>query len=133
MERFRFLLQFALATLGWCGIATSDSIAAPPRCVWQIGQRDNNNAEFALSPGGFSRFQTDAYFLIGRSTSKRDWPYVQPGPTDGWAGSRPHTFTVLFGLADLPPPGTCRAQAPPARHPEYRPTVAGNPCQRLRL
>jgi hypothetical protein len=47
-------------------------------------------------------------FVVGRSAAERDWPYVQPGPDDVWAGSREHTFTILFGLRDAPPAGECR-------------------------
>ena len=45
---------------------------------------------------------------MGQSDAKTAWPYVQPGPTDVWAGSRPHTFSVLFGVEKAVPQGTCR-------------------------
>ncbi len=78
--------------------------------LWEIGQADGGNAEFALAPDGYARFKDDAFFVVGTSESKEDWPYVQPGPSDGWAGARPHTFTVLFGLKALPAEGECRLQ-----------------------
>jgi alpha-mannosidase len=75
---------------------------------WRIGQTDTNNAEFALAPGGFDQYQADGFFTVGRSDPRRDWPYVHPGPTDSWAGSRPHVFTVVFGVKEAPTAGTCR-------------------------
>ncbi len=121
MQRSRLLLLTAVAVLGCSTAEGADSAADPSRVLWQIGKPDNNNAEFALAPGGYSRFQADGFFVVGQSDPQRDWPYVQPGPTDDWAGLRPHTFTVVFGLASSPP-GTCRlkldlldtqSQAPP--------------------
>jgi len=72
--------------------------------VWQIGTADRDTRELALGPGGYARFSADALFIVGRSDPARDWPYVHPGPADAWAGGRPHTFTVVFGL-DTPPAG----------------------------
>ncbi len=76
--------------------------------LWEIGKADNDNAEFALAPDGYAQFEDDAFFVVGASDSKKDWPYVQPGPADGWAGARPHTFIVLFGLRTPPASGECR-------------------------
>ncbi|HNS20890.1 MAG TPA: polysaccharide lyase family protein [Sedimentisphaerales bacterium] len=78
--------------------------------LWEIGKADGGNAEFALAPDGYSRFQSDAFFVVGVSTPKEDWPYVQPGPSDSWAGARSHTSIVLFGLKTLPAEGQCRLQ-----------------------
>jgi hypothetical protein len=82
--------------------------AADTAPLWQIGLPDGNDAEFALAPDGYHQFHDDAFFVVGASEAKQDWPYVQPGPGDAWAGGRPHTFTVLFGLRSMPSPGTCR-------------------------
>lgn len=76
--------------------------------LWEIGKADDDNAEFALAPDGYARFEDDAFFVVGISEPKKDWPYVQPGPADGWAGARPHTFIVLFGLRTPPAVGECR-------------------------
>lgn len=76
--------------------------------LWQIGQPDNSNGEFALAPAGSAQFKQDAFFVIGRSDAKRDWPYVHPGPQDSWAGERQHTFSILFGLKTPPTKGLCR-------------------------
>ncbi|MGB9687970.1 polysaccharide lyase family protein [Thermogutta sp.] len=74
--------------------------------LWQIGQKDGKTEGFALAPNGFSQYQKDPIFLVGVSDPARDWPYVQPGPADAWAGGRPHTATILFGL-EAPPSEDC--------------------------
>lgn len=91
-----------VALLFWCVDAVEAGV------VWQIGDSDNRGAEFALAPQGYQRFKEDAFFVVGRSDPKVDWPYVQPGPSDGWAGSRRHTFSILFGLKAPPTSGQCR-------------------------
>ncbi len=68
--------------------------------VWEIGRADGGNAEFALAPSGYGQYREDGFFVVGRSEARRDWPYVHPGPADGWAGGRSHTFTVAFALED---------------------------------
>jgi alpha-mannosidase len=103
------------------------TLADQPAVLWQIGKADRNNAEFALAPNGYTQFKEDGFFVVGSSDPKRDWPYVQPGPVDGWAGSRLHTFVVLFGLKSIPAAGECRLEvrlldtqnaSPPALHVE---------------
>jgi alpha-mannosidase len=82
--------------------------AAEPTTAWQIGTCDNLNAEFALAPQGYQRFRDDGFFVVGKSDPKVDWPYVHPGPLDGWAGSRRHPFTIVFGVRSVPADGQCR-------------------------
>jgi len=77
-----------------------------PKVLWQIGKTDKNTAEFALAPGDHRQFTNDGFFIIGTSDPATDWPYVQPGPADAWAGSRQHTNTIVFGLKDDGKPGT---------------------------
>lgn len=70
--------------------------------LWEIGKADNDTAEFALGPDKSNQYSVafphDVVFVAGQSDPKKDWPYVQPGPADAWAGSRSHPFTILFGL-----------------------------------
>ncbi len=70
--------------------------------LWQIGKADNDTAEFALGPDGSNQYSVtfphDVVFVAGQSDPKRDWSYIQPGPADAWAGSKSHTFAILFGL-----------------------------------
>ena len=90
------ITTFRLCLLIWLAAVSARAADRPP--LWQIGQPNHGNAEFALAPGGFAQFKEDACFVVGKSDPKRDWPYVHPGPDDAWAGGRPHTFTIVFGL-----------------------------------
>lgn len=82
--------------------------AVEPVVLWQIGQPDNDNRDFALAPNRYSEFRADGFFVVGQSEPQRDWPYVHPGPHDAWAGGRQHTFTIVFGLQAAPPDGACQ-------------------------
>jgi len=80
--------------------------------LWEIGEQDNNTAEFALGPAGHGqyagRFTAGALYVVGHSEASKDFPYIQPGPADAWAGHKPHTVTVMFGVKEAPDSGTCR-------------------------
>lgn len=90
---------FFIILLCFCQILQAAENKTP---LWQIGKADNNTAEFALGPGRSNQYSTtfphDALFIIGQSDPKKDWPYIQPGPADVWAGSKSHTCTITFGL-----------------------------------
>jgi len=79
--------------------------------LFEIGKADNNTAEFALGPNQSGQYSTafprDALFVAGQSNPKEDWPYIQPGPADAWAGGKAHVFTILMGLEAAPAQGTC--------------------------
>ena len=93
----------------FCGIffcsCTSQNIT-----IWQIGENDNSDKEFALSPNEYSRFiekdfgWEDKYYLIGTSDVNTDWPYILPGTSDTWGGTwgtsgwRSSTLNILFGV-----------------------------------
>ena len=103
--------------LGWlaAGIiltaaSASRTPAAETKLLWQIGQADTNNAEFALAPKGYGKFKEDGFFVVGQSDAKRDWPYVHPGPHDAWSGARQHTFSVVFGVKEAVAHGLCQLQ-----------------------
>ncbi|HVX43186.1 MAG TPA: polysaccharide lyase family protein [Mycobacteriales bacterium] len=80
--------------------------AQVPGPIFTIGTIDQSAAEFALAPGGYdkysSTFPDDATFTVGTSDPAKDWPYVQPGPQDSWAGSKAHTFTIDYSLDAAP-------------------------------
>ncbi|MCP5522460.1 MAG: hypothetical protein H7A46_13025 [Verrucomicrobiales bacterium] len=82
--------------------------ASETKPLWQIGQPDANNAEFALAPNGYGKFHDDGFFVVGRSEAMRDWPYVHPGPSDAWAGGRQHAFSIAFGLKEAVAQGNCK-------------------------
>ncbi len=84
--------------------------AADSQLLWQIGRPDHRNTEFALAPDGYAKFQEDAFFVVGKSDPKKDWPYVHPGPNDAWAGSQTHTFTIVFGVSQATSSGNCQLE-----------------------
>lgn len=85
--------------------------------VWQIGEDNGSGAELALGPDGYERFLAhdfgyeDRYFLVGHSDAAKEFPYILPGPKDGWGGTggtsgwRTHDIRVLFGLEKAPKGG----------------------------
>jgi predicted alpha-1,2-mannosidase len=114
--------------------------------LWQIGKIDQNITEFALAPESYTRFlegfgKPDHVYYIGLSTSKVDWPYVLPGPMDGWAGShynartrtgwdQLNTLPIGFVLSKVVPSGACAFEisfcdASPKNPPHLRVTVNG--------
>ena len=62
------------------------AVGAQAASLWQIGGEGTGNAGLALAPNHFDQFDRDGFFVVGASDAKQDWPYVQPGPADGWAG-----------------------------------------------
>lgn len=78
-----------------------------PHWLWQIGRPDGSVAELAGTPGRGDKFEKDGVFIVGRSKERADWPWAQPGPDDGWAGNRQHSFFILFGIKDLPSADSC--------------------------
>jgi len=95
--------------LGWC---LTSPAAENDQLLWQIGKADNHTAELALGPDRSNQYSTsfphDVLFVAGQSDPKQDWPYIQPGPADAWAGGKSHTFTILFGLEAAPIAGECK-------------------------
>jgi len=104
------LTKYFVFSLLFC-ICLTLSAAGQTKLFWQIGKADNNTAEFALGPNNSNQysvtFPRDALFIAGQSDPKQDWPYIQPGPADTWAGSTSHTFTILFGVKTAPTTGQC--------------------------
>ena len=96
----RLLLVLVLAALSCSAVET--------KTLWRIGVKDGDNVEFALAPKGYDQFGEDGFYIVGQSEAKAAWPYVHPGPKDPWAGARPHTFSILFGIEKAGGQGTCR-------------------------
>jgi hypothetical protein len=90
------------------------NLVAPGEVIWHIGNNDQSSADLALGPSGYKDFLAhdfgyeDRWYLIGHSDPKTDFPYVLPGPADGWGGTggtsgwRTHEINILFGVHDLP-------------------------------
>ena len=77
-----------------CLLALFVALLAGPRAraaqegvLWSIGTRDDSTAEFAHAPSDYRAYRQPACFAVGSSDPAKDWPYVQPGPSDGGASS----------------------------------------------
>ncbi|MGO8925696.1 MAG: polysaccharide lyase family protein [Limisphaerales bacterium] len=108
-------------------IAAAATVTSPAATVlWSIGTKDTNTAEFALGPKGYRDYRQPAVYIVGQSTPKNDWPYVQPGVDDGgWAPGTPQTFEIFFGLESAPAE-SCRLEM------DFADTHSSNP-PRLRV
>ncbi|MBC7326562.1 hypothetical protein H5T87_00405 [bacterium] len=75
--------------------------------IFQIGELDGSYREFAIA-GDYASypklFPHDVVFKIGESKEKSDFPYIHPGPSDFWAGSRAHSVRLIFQLDHMPRP-----------------------------
>ena len=130
-------MKFLLGLAIWAGGLVLSGAAGEARLVWRLGERDKSSAEFALA-GDYRAFAgrfglAPVVFEIGRSQAARDWPFIQPGPEDEWAGSRTHPFTVRFSLAG-PPRGEYRlrielADVHAGSRPTFLITVGGRQAQ----
>ena len=124
----RLATAFAAGWLAFTLSASADSL-------WAVGKPDRDNREFAWAPNRFGELRHDGFFVVGHGRTEADWPYVHPGPADGWAGGRSHTFSVLFGLEALPAGGECRLtldtlDAHAGQPPEVRISVNGRDFQK---
>ena len=110
MLRYRMVLGPVLLLAALGAAFGSAAPAHAQTLLWQIGKPDNDDREFALAPQHYDQFREDGFFVVGKSDPARDWPYVHPGPADGWAGGRAHTFIIVFGLQRAPQAGECKLQ-----------------------
>jgi len=96
----RFDIGIALGLLSHAA-----AILASPDLLWQIGSPDKSYREFAIA-GRYAlyprTFPHDVIFRVGKDESPQSWPYIHPGPADAWAGSRPHSFRIVFDLHEQP-------------------------------
>ena len=109
-DRTRWMAIGCVWLLAAAAVSAEENVAAGAAgpVLWQMGRADNDTRDFALAPDGYARFSDDPVYVVGVSDAAKDWPYAQPGPSDAWAGSRRHTFTIAFGLKVAPKDGPCR-------------------------
>ncbi len=100
-----------------CSFLLCGSMLQAQHTVWTVGKADNKADEFALGPNRYQHFLEsdfgweDRFFLVGHSLAANDFPYVLPGPQDGWGGTGPtaglrtHQANILFGLQSVPAGG----------------------------
>ena len=85
--------------------------------IWNIGVSDSSSSEFALSPNAYKNFVPNGfgganrYYVVGESSPNKDFPYVLPGPKDGfagygyWAGLALNKLPIYFEIDKLPKQG----------------------------
>ena len=94
-------LRVLILLLALASLAQTQPAQAAATTLWSVGIVDGDFAEFALAPAGWASYPGDASVLIGVSQPQAEWPYVLPGPADGWGGSRTHTLSAVFALASV--------------------------------
>ncbi len=81
-----------------CGLSDDGTL------FW-IGKPDGSAMEFGLAKetwrGYQKKYSNPVIFNVGKDTLDA-WPYIHPSNSDGWAGSRAHTFTIRFALTAVP-------------------------------
>ncbi|TWD80884.1 polysaccharide lyase family 4-like protein [Kribbella amoyensis] len=86
--------------------ANQTSVTVSGRPIARVGQYDGKGSEFALSPDQSSqypaKFPNDVDYTYGTSVPATHWSYLQPGPSDKWAGSKNHRVRFRFDLAAVP-------------------------------
>jgi alpha-mannosidase len=102
------LLFAALSSFTLSSAALKAAPLAGSHILWEIGQADGDDRELALGPSGYADYKQDAVFTVGASDPRKEWPYVLPGPADGWAGGVAHTATIVFAADRVAPTGDCR-------------------------
>ena len=104
-----------IALLGFVNESYAENV------LFEIGKKDNSAAEFALSPDKYKNFLIDfsgvKHFAVGYSKPLKSWPYVLPGPKDGWGGGgywsgyHPRHFPIInFMISQVKTDGTSRLE-----------------------
>jgi hypothetical protein len=85
---------------------SAESVAVTGTALATIGNFDHKSLEMALAPNGYAQYRTrfgdGPDYTYGTSTPGSDWAYIQPGPSDAWAGNRPSLATFRFPLESVP-------------------------------
>lgn len=101
MMRRLFYVAAAVA----CLLMAAAGVQAEDRLVWQIGKADNSYDEFAIArdyPSYMRDFGEAKVFDPAKDDASKSWPFIEPGPSDSWAGNREHPLTVAFDLEKQP-------------------------------
>ncbi|MDR2117349.1 MAG: hypothetical protein LBP87_13305 [Planctomycetaceae bacterium] len=97
MKPIKLFLVFALLLLltGMSTVSATD--------IWTIGVDDGNFAEFAAAGKHEDvpkLFPQDVNIQTGKFDTKKDFPYIHPGPVDVWAGNKNYTYSIQFDLPE---------------------------------
>ena len=128
---FIFCLVTALVCAGTASAADT---------LWNIGKKDADYGEFAAA-GNYAdyakRFANDVTYRIGKSVPEKDWPFIQPGPNDDWAGLKAHPFRIIFNVKKTPRTGYRLFVNLVDTHPAGPPTLSvkinGHECPAVAL
>ncbi|GAA4105996.1 polysaccharide lyase family protein [Actinomadura miaoliensis] len=88
---------------------STESVTVSGTPLATVGTFDHKSLELALAPNGYAQYRTrfpgGVDFTHGRSDPKTDWSYIQPGPSDSWAGNPKSTRTTFRFALDAVPDG----------------------------
>ncbi|MFA6240894.1 MAG: polysaccharide lyase family protein, partial [Candidatus Hydrogenedentales bacterium] len=127
----------AIAAILGLGVLLSGAAAADT--LWSVGRVDGDYGEFALV-GAYADFSTafpgDVTYKPGSDSARKNWPFIQPGPEDAWAGSKPHPYSVNFNLRKAPK-SACRLMVHLCDTHQSAPVLAvnvnGHECEPVQL
>lgn len=77
-----------------------DAVVPVDGSLWFIGGKDGDWRDIFFSADQNHATRSGADFTIGSSDPAKDWPAVQPGPRDGWAGEASRTNVVKFTIPE---------------------------------
>ena len=81
-------------------LAASIPTLATENVIWQLGKVDQSFHEFAyVPPDGLPE---PVVVRLGSGNEAKQWPGFHPGSGNGVSGGRPHSYTLVFSLAEPP-------------------------------
>ncbi|MFC5748550.1 polysaccharide lyase family protein [Actinomadura rugatobispora] len=85
---------------------SAESVTVSGKPVATVGSFDHKTLELALAPAGYAQYRTrfpnGVDYTYGTSSPGTDWSYIQPGPSDSWAGNKASRTTFRFPLESVP-------------------------------
>lgn len=84
-----------------CTVLSFDGVLCAQHLLWDIGKFDQSSGEFN-DQIEVSKPEINPVYSVGQSVPSKDWPGRQPGSLNKLFGGRPHPYTILFNLSQLP-------------------------------
>jgi alpha-mannosidase len=90
----------SLLVLLWILTSASGPAPAAEEIIWQLGKQDYSDHEFLY----WRALPADQPVIVRLKDAeqKKLWPSFHPGSGNGAMGGRPHPYTLLFDLAQVP-------------------------------
>jgi len=82
-------------------VLSFDSVLCAQHPLWDIGKFDQSSGEFN-DQIEVSKPEINPVYVIGQGVPSKDWPGRQPGSLNKLFGGRPHPYTILFNLPQIP-------------------------------